>query len=172
VRELRGSLKIHEHGIVITPSGYTPSAQSEAEEAGKTHISLIDGEQLVDLLIEHQVGVANVEHTVHVLDDDYWSEILGEDVSETETKSQAISKKKASIKVKFPLPVQANHKGQIYMAELLDLEGKVRYAGKIYETPSGAAKDVAVSWTSVNGWDFWKFLSPESGRLQKIGIIR
>ena len=32
VRELRGSLKIHEHGIVITPSDFTPSAKKEADE--------------------------------------------------------------------------------------------------------------------------------------------
>ena len=84
VRELRGSLKVHEHGIVITPSGFTASAQSEADEPGKTHISLINGKQLVELLIEHQVGVAKEEYIVPVLDEEYWSEILGEALAEPE----------------------------------------------------------------------------------------
>ena len=41
IRELRGSLKVNEQGIVITPSGFTRAAQAEAQEAGKTQISLI-----------------------------------------------------------------------------------------------------------------------------------
>lgn len=84
VREMRGSLKVHEQGIVITPSGFTPAAYTEAEESGKTRISLINGEQLVNLLIEHQVGVAKEEYIVPVLDEEYWSEILGDDLEKLE----------------------------------------------------------------------------------------
>jgi len=83
VRELRGSLKVHEHGIVITPSDFTRTAVAEAEESGKSHISLINGDRLVDLLIEHQVGVVKEEYVVPVLDEEYWSEILGDDLLET-----------------------------------------------------------------------------------------
>ncbi|MBC8285835.1 MAG: restriction endonuclease [Nitrospinae bacterium] len=38
VRELRGSLRINENGIVVTPSGFTASAKAEADEAGKGRI--------------------------------------------------------------------------------------------------------------------------------------
>jgi len=163
VRELRGSLKVHEHGIVITPSDFTPSAKAEADEPGKVHISLISGEQLVALLIEHQVGVANVEHTVQVLDEDYWSEILGDEETVLEGQSSVISPKKKTIyRVKFPLPIQVNHKGQVHKAELLDLRGNVRYANQVFDSPSGAAKKVAVGWKSVNGWSFWRFYDAEN----------
>jgi restriction system protein len=173
VRELRGSLKVHEHGIVITPSDFTSSAKAEADESGKVHISLINGEQLVDLLIEHQLGVASVEHTVHVLDDDFWSEILGETLLEPSsqpTVKQSQSKSRPNIK--FPMPIQAEYKGRIYKAELLNLKGNLRYAGQIYDTPSGAAKAVAVDWKAVNGWDFWRFLDPEPGKWEKISQLR
>jgi len=172
VRELRGSLKIHEHGIIITPSDFTSSANTEADEAGKTHISLINGDQLVDLLIKNQVGVANIEHTVQVLDDDYWSEILGEDISEVQSEPLTTTRRKTSFKVKFPLPIQANHKGQVYSAELLDIDGNVRYAGLLYETPSAAAKVIATEWKAVNGWDFWRFFDPSSSQWTQIGKLR
>ena len=173
VRELRGSLIIHEHGIIITPSDFTPSARSEADESGKVHISLISGDQLVDLLIEHQVGVASVDHTVHVLDDEYWTEILGESVSELDTTHTVKPRKKAAIiEVKYPLPIQANYHGEIFHAELLDNKGRVRYAEKPYDTPSSAAKAVAVDWKSVNGWDFWCYQEYETGIWRKIGELR
>lgn len=173
VRELRGSLKVHEHGIVITPSGYTASALIEAEEAGKTPISLIDGAQLVDLLIQHQVGVKQEAYTVPVLDDEYWSVILGEDLSQPDTPPPAKKQKeKTKPSVKLPLPIQVEHNGQMYAAELLDLAGKVRYAGVLYETPSAAAKVVATDWKAVNGWAFWKYLDNQTGEWVKVGLLR
>ena len=169
VRELRGSLKVHEHGIVITPSGFTPSAKAEADEPGKTHISLINGEQLVDLLIEHQVGVIREDYTVPVLDDEYWTEIIGEGMDKPDEQPPSI---KPGPKVSLPLPIQAEHKGQVYKAELLDMDGNVRYEGKVYDTPSGAAKAVAVDWKAVNGWAFWRFYEKQSGQWQQIGTLR
>jgi len=171
VRELRGSLKVHEHGIVITPSDYTPSAKAEADEPGKVHISLINGEHLVDLLIENQVGVANIEHTVHVLDEDYWSEILGDDLIEPPSTTSPVTPKQ-KLKPKFPLPIQANYKGQVFDAELLNIEGHVRYGGRLYETPSAAVKAVAVDWKAVNGWDFWRYYASQSGKWNRIGALR
>lgn len=173
VRELRGSLMVHEHGIVITPSDFTPSAKAEADEAGKFHISLINGEQLVDLLIKHQVGIAMEEYTVPVLDNEFWSEILGDDVVEFESQSPTkATNRRTDTEVKYPLPIQAKHKEKIHKAELLNSRGKVKYAGQIYDSPSGAAKAVAVDWKSVNGWDFWKYVSEETGKLVKIGTLK
>lgn len=63
IRELRGSLKNHEHGIVIAPGNFTSSAKEEADEPGKTHISLINGDQLVDLSI-FQIGFRFIERCV------------------------------------------------------------------------------------------------------------
>jgi hypothetical protein len=154
---------------VITPSDFTASAQSEADEPGKTHISLINGNQLVELLIEHQVGVAKEEYIVPVLDNEYWSEILGEDSIESD---ENITKNKKPSVVKFPISIQAEHKGQIFKAELLDIEGNVKYAGQVYDSPSGAAKAVALEWKAVNGWDFWRFYVPQNNQWTKISSLR
>lgn len=173
VRELRGSLKVHEHGIVITPSDFTATAKMEADEAGKTRVSLINGEELVNLLIHHKVGVKQEEFIVPVLDEEYWSEILGDDFQESQKpEAKEPVKSKSKMIVKFPLPIRAIYKGQDYHAELLESGGRVQYAGQVYETPSAAAKAVAQGWKAVNGWDFWRYLSAETGEWVKIGVLK
>ncbi len=173
VRELRGSLKVNEHGIVITPSDFTPSAKTEAEEAGKTPISLINGNELIDLLIENSVGVAVEEYTVPVIDDEFWSEILGEDIQSSDAQPQKPAKKIIQKPLpKLPLSIKGKYKGDVYHAELIDISGKVRYNGKIYATPSTAAKVITTGWKSVNGWDFWHFTSEDTGELLKIGALK
>jgi restriction system protein len=167
VRELRGSLMVHEHGIVITPSDFTTTAKVEAEEAGKTRISLINGAELVELLIKHQVGVKNEEYVVPVLDKEFWEEILGEEAADQEKQG----KKEVKIRIEFPLPIQAKHKGEVFHAELLDIKGRVKLGGRIYQTPTAAAKAV-VEWKTVSGWDFWKYYSAENGKWVRIGRLR
>jgi hypothetical protein len=158
VRELRGSLKVHEHGIIITPSNFTASAIKEAEEAGKVHISLINGTALVDLLIQHRVGVKPEEYTIPVIDEEYWSVVLGESVETGGTSTmKGLEKSSPKSTVKFPIPIQGKYQGTVYQGELLDIEGTVRYQGKLYQTVSTAAKAITVDWKSVNGWEFWRF---------------
>ena len=79
VRDLRGSLRVAEaeQGLIITPSDFTSDAKDEAEDSGKTPITLIDGLLLVDLLIQYQVGVKQEQYTVPSIDAEYWSEVLG-----------------------------------------------------------------------------------------------
>lgn len=79
VRELRGSLRLTdgEHGLIITPSDFTAEAKKESQAEGKTPITLINGLQLVDLLIQYKVGVKLEQYTVPTIDADYWSDILG-----------------------------------------------------------------------------------------------
>jgi hypothetical protein len=57
IRELRGGLKTDQRGLVITTSSFTKDAMREANEPGKTPISLVDGEKLMDLLIENEIGI-------------------------------------------------------------------------------------------------------------------
>lgn len=57
VRELRGGLMTDQRGLIITTAGFTKDAIAEASADGKTPISLIAGEKLVQLLSEHQIGV-------------------------------------------------------------------------------------------------------------------
>lgn len=51
VRELRGGLGPHERGLIITLSSFTPDARREASEPDRTPITLVDGDQLLDLLV-------------------------------------------------------------------------------------------------------------------------
>jgi restriction system protein len=61
-------------GIFITASTFTRDAQKCAEEMG-SRIVLIDGEQLADLMIEHEVGVSTVStYPVKKIDVDYFDE--------------------------------------------------------------------------------------------------
>ena len=51
-------------------------------------------------------------------------------------------------------PVQADHKGKHFKAKVRR-DGTIRYAGRIFKTPSSAA--VAACGHAQNGWDFWKY---------------
>jgi restriction system protein len=57
--ELRGSLHRFDatRGTIITTSRFSSGAQEAAFERGAAPITLIDGERLIDLLIEHEIGV-------------------------------------------------------------------------------------------------------------------
>lgn len=84
VRDLRGSLRVAdaEQGLIITPSDFTPEARNESQAEGKTPIALINGLQLVDLLIQYQVGVKLEQYTVPSIDEEYWTEVLGVTIHE------------------------------------------------------------------------------------------
>ena len=77
VTQLRGSLQVHQHGIIITTSDFSKSARAEASAPSKTHIGLINGKDLVELLIKHKVGVANRTLEVITLDEEYWGALAG-----------------------------------------------------------------------------------------------
>jgi restriction system protein len=176
VRDLRGSLKVadSEQGLIITPSDFSSGAKEEAQASGKTPIRLINGNQLVDLLIQYNVGVKKEEYVVPTIDSEYWTEVLGVALVEPEAPVKSPKKEKAPVQVQivFPVNIQASHRDHIYQAQLMNLKGVVRWNGQDFETPSSAAKAVAVDWKSVNGWDFWHFQDPETGKLEKIGKLR
>jgi len=65
IQGLRGSLAAEEHGLFVTTSAYSTGAYAEATALGKKPIALINGTQLMSLLIEQQFGVTNT--AVHVL---------------------------------------------------------------------------------------------------------
>ena len=57
VQQVRGSLGAHEQGLIITTSDFSKGAKEEAERSDATPVGLMDGEQLVALLVEHEIGV-------------------------------------------------------------------------------------------------------------------
>ncbi len=171
VRNLRGSLRMvdGEQGIIVTPSDFTPEAKAEAQSVGKIPITLINGNRLIDLLFQYKVGVKQEERIIHSIDAEYWTEVLGISLDEPEV---AEIKKARKLMVKFPLIIEAHHRGQTYSGELLDLKGNVRWNGLEYATPSGAAKAIATDWKEVNGWKFWKYENPENEEWEYISNLR
>jgi restriction system protein len=79
VTQLRGSLQVHQQGIIITTSDFSSGARKEAVAANKTHITLINGEQLIDMLVRGRVGVIERKLTVDALDEEWWGELLSVD---------------------------------------------------------------------------------------------
>jgi hypothetical protein len=70
VRELRGGLSPHERGLIITTADFTPDARSEASATERAPISLVNGEMLVGLLVDHGIGVVRTEARILRLDPD------------------------------------------------------------------------------------------------------
>jgi restriction system protein len=54
--------------MIITTSDFSKGAQAEAERSDAVPVALVNGEQLVDLLIEHEVLVKRVAYELINLD--------------------------------------------------------------------------------------------------------
>jgi restriction system protein len=57
IQQVRGSIGAHEQGLIITTSDYSKGAKDEAERPDATPVGLMNGEQLVALLVENEIGV-------------------------------------------------------------------------------------------------------------------
>jgi restriction system protein len=69
VRDFRGAMAGRgDKGLLITTGTFTREARNEATRDGPPPIDLIDGEQLCDLLEEHQLGVKTTEERVEVIE--------------------------------------------------------------------------------------------------------
>ena len=62
VQQVRGSLGAHEQGLIITTSNFSTGARTEAERPDTTPVALMNGEDLVNLLIENDIGVRRASH--------------------------------------------------------------------------------------------------------------
>ncbi len=67
VQQVRGSLGAHEQGLIITTSKFSTGARKEANQPDKTPVGLMDGEQLVSLLMEYDIGVRRISHDLFEL---------------------------------------------------------------------------------------------------------
>ena len=61
VQQVRGSLGAHEQGCIVTTSDFSSGAREEACKSDKAPISLIDGKELLNLMLEYQIGVRRKE---------------------------------------------------------------------------------------------------------------
>lgn len=70
VQQVRGSLGAHEQGLIITTSDFSTGAREEAARPDATPVALMNGEQLVTLLIEHDIGVRRASYDLIELGED------------------------------------------------------------------------------------------------------
>jgi restriction system protein len=57
IQQVRGSLGSHDKGLVITTSDFSSGAKEESERGNATPVALMNGEQLIALLVEHSIGI-------------------------------------------------------------------------------------------------------------------
>jgi restriction system protein len=79
IQQVRGSLGAHEQGLVITTSDFSTGAKIEAERPDATPVALMNGKQLVDILIENTIGITRTEHFLIELDEGFESRGNGSD---------------------------------------------------------------------------------------------
>ncbi len=68
VQQVRGSLGAHEQGLIITTSDFSAGAVKEANQPDKTPVGLMNGEQLVMLLMEYNIGVRRRSYNLFELE--------------------------------------------------------------------------------------------------------
>jgi len=76
VQAFAGSLEMHRarKGVLITTSGFTADARDYASRIEK-RIVLIDGQELAELMIDHGIGVTDIQtYTIRRIDSDYFEE--------------------------------------------------------------------------------------------------
>ena len=69
VQKVRGSLGTHDQGLIITTGGFSSGAYEESNRANAVPVALMDGEQLVSLLVEHNIGVHRTSYELIELGD-------------------------------------------------------------------------------------------------------
>ena len=87
VRELRGGLGPHDRGLIITLSRFTKDARREASEPDRSPISLVDGEELIRLLVQNQIGITATSRSILELDEGFFTEEATPDSDEPPTTS-------------------------------------------------------------------------------------
>ena len=74
VRDFRGSLNNNtEKGVLITTGTFSKAAKTEAADPGKRLIDLMDGEELIDKIVECRIGVHEVKS--YEIDEEYFRKI-------------------------------------------------------------------------------------------------
>lgn len=62
VNQVRGSLGVHEQGLIITTWGFSKGAREAAVRQNAVPVALMDGEQLVALLVDNEIGIKRRRH--------------------------------------------------------------------------------------------------------------
>lgn len=70
VNQLRGSLGVHEQGLIITTWGFSTGAREAAVRQNAVPVALMDGEQMVALLVDNEIGIKRRRHDLIELDEE------------------------------------------------------------------------------------------------------
>lgn len=71
VQEFRGALPNNvERGLFITTGRFTNGAKQDAARPDRKKIDLMDGEELIDKLIQFQIGIK--KESVYIVDEDFF----------------------------------------------------------------------------------------------------
>jgi len=62
VQKVRGSLGTHDQGLIITTSDFSSGATAEARRPNAVPVALMNGDQLVALLVEHNISVHRMSY--------------------------------------------------------------------------------------------------------------
>ncbi|MFP4346254.1 MAG: restriction endonuclease, partial [Anaerolineales bacterium] len=71
VQQVRGSLGTHEQGLIITTSDFSNGARTEAERPDAIPVGLMDGKQLVNQLIENDIGIVRTSYDLIELEEEH-----------------------------------------------------------------------------------------------------
>jgi len=69
IQQVRGSLGTHEQGLIITTSDFSSGARAEAMRENAVPVALMNGEQLVALLAQFEIGVIRRAHDLLEIDE-------------------------------------------------------------------------------------------------------
>ena len=78
IQQMRGSLGAHEQGLVITTSNFSKGATQEAHQTDKAPIALMNGKDLVILLMEHDIGVRRTPLNLFEMDEELAAQLSKE----------------------------------------------------------------------------------------------
>ena len=69
VQRVRGSLGVHEQGMIVTTSDFSRGAKDEALRPDAAPVALMDGEQFAALLAKHQIGASIERYELYALEE-------------------------------------------------------------------------------------------------------
>jgi restriction system protein len=154
ISELRGSLRPHQTGLFITTSDFSKPAVDEANDPYKAPISLMNGNEFVDLLCEFGIGVILEKVTIFDIDK---NELNFDFPAQTEIDVKGIE-------------IFTNYKNHKHFGVYFS-PTKIIYENEVYKSPSAAGTKVQ-NGLPVNGWKFWKFIDTKTGKTHPLERLR
>lgn len=154
ISELRGSLKPHQTGLFITTSDFSRQAVEEASDPYKAPISIMNGNELVDLLCDFGIGVILEKITIFDIDK---GELNFDFPEAKEITEQGIE-------------IFTNYKNRKHFAIYFS-PTKIVYENEVYKSPSAAGTKIQ-NGLPVNGWKFWKFIDAKTGKIHPLDRLR